>query len=144
MEGGTDTFIFVHALWCTAGKQPLLSSVVRKVLFASLKKNAAEKGIQVLAANGGEEHVHCLFKLMPVQAVSAVIKQLKEESLSWLNDNKLSNLLFEWENAYSAWSVSPSTLDKAIEYINKQEEYHQHKSLEEELAAFNKMTAVKN
>ncbi len=144
MQGSADNFIFIHALWCTAGKQPLLSPVVRKVLFPALKKNAAENGIQVLSVNGGDEHIHCLFKLMPVQSVSKVIKQLKEESLNWLNDNKLSVNLFEWENDYSAWSVSPATLDKAIDYIHNQEEYHRHKSFEEELLAFHKMTILKN
>lgn len=144
MQGSTDTFIYIHALWCTAGRQPLLSPIVRKVLFPSLKKNAEENGIQVLAVNGSDEHIHCLFKLMPVQSVLKMVNQLKEESFTWLNNNKLSNGLFEWENDYSAWSVSPATLDKAIEYIHNQEEYHRHKSFEEELMAFQKMTILKN
>ena len=139
MQGSTNTFIYIHAIWCTAGRQPSLTSVVRKVLFPYIKKNAEEKGIQVMAVNGAGEHVHCLFKLMPVQSVSEIIKQLKTESANWLNGNKFLLHTFDWEDIYSAWSVSPSTVDKAMEYISKQEEYHLAKTLDEELAAFDKM-----
>lgn len=139
MQGSADTFIYVHAVWCTAGRQPLLTRIVRKVLFPSIKKTAEEKGIQVIAVNGSDEHVHCLFKLMPSQSVSGIIKQLRKESQDWLNNNKFSPDPFEWDEAYRAWSVSPSTIDKAVEYIGRQEEYHQAKTLEEELAAFDKI-----
>lgn len=139
MQGSADTFIYIHAVWCTAGRRPMLTRIVRKVLFPSMKKSAEEKGIQVIAVNGSEEHVHCLFKLMPVQPVSGIIKQLRNESENWLNNNKFSPEPFGWDDSYWAWSVSPSTIDKAVEYIARQEEYHQAKTLEEELAAFNKM-----
>jgi REP element-mobilizing transposase RayT len=139
MQGSINTFIYIHAIWCTAGRQPSLTGVIRKVLFPYMKKNAEEKGIQVMAVNGGGEHVHCLFKPMPVQPVSEIIKQLKAESADWLNNNKFLLHTLEWEDTYSAWSVSPSTIDKAMEYISRQEEYHLAKSLDEELAAFDKM-----
>lgn len=139
MQGSINTFIYIHAVWCTAGRQPSLTGVVRKVLFPYMKKNAEEKGIQLIAVNGAAEHVHCLFKLMPVQSVSEIIKQLKADSGNWLNDNKFLLHTLEWEDIYAAWSVSPSTIDKAMEYINRQEEYHLSKTLDEELAAFDKM-----
>ena len=139
MQGSTNTFIYIHAIWCTAGRQASLTVVIRKVLFPYMKKNGEEKGIQVIAVNGAGEHVHCLFKLMPVQSVSEIIKQLKTESANWLNGNKFLLHTFDWEDIYSAWSVSPSTVDKAMEYISKQEEYHLAKTLDEELAAFDKM-----
>lgn len=139
MQDSINTFIYIHAVWCTAGRQPSLSGVVRKVLFPYMKKNAEQKGIQLIAVNGAAEHVHCLFKLMPVQPVSEIIKQLKADSGNWLNDNKFLLHTLEWEDIYAAWSVSPSTIDKAMEYINRQEEYHLSKTLDEELAAFDKM-----
>lgn len=139
MQDSINTFIYIHAVWCTASRQPSLSGVVRKVLFPYMKKNAEQKGIQLIAVNGAAEHVHCLFKLMPVQPVSEIIKQLKADSGNWLNDNKFLLHTLEWEDIYAAWSVSPSTIDKAMEYINRQEEYHLSKTLDEELAAFDKM-----
>lgn len=144
MQGSNSTFIYIHAIWCTAGKQPVLTPIVRKVLFAYMKKSAEESGIQVIVVNGGDEHVHCLFKLMPTQSVSAIISQLQSGSGSWLNNNKLLPGPFQWNEAYSAWSVSPSTVDKAAEYISRQEAYHLEKTLDEELAAFDRMVVHVN
>lgn len=118
---------------------PVLSPVVRKVLFAFMDKIPETKGIQVMAANGADDHIHCLFKLMPVQSVAEIVRQLKFDTQEWLNSNKFLADPFEWSDSYSAWSVSPSTIDKAIEYICKQECYHREKTLTEELDAFNKM-----
>lgn len=139
MQGSNNTFLYVHALWCTAGRKPVLSQIVRKVLYAFLKKSPEQKGIQVIEANGAEDHIHCLFKLMPVQSVAKVIHELKMDSTEWLNSNKFLSDPFAWNDGYWAWSVSPSTIDKAVEYISKQEVYHLGKSMDDELDAFNRM-----
>jgi putative transposase len=141
MQAGTYTFIYIHAIWCTSGRQKILTAISRKVLFPYIKQYAANKGIQLILVNGIEDHVHCLFKLMPTQTVAEVIKDLKTEMGNWLNDNKFLQQPVEWETDYSAYSVSPSTIDKAADYISKQEEYHKTKQLDEELSAFSKMVA---
>lgn len=139
MPGSINTYLYVHAIWCTAGRHDVISQVAKKVLFPYMKQSAEQKGMQVMAVNGAGNHVHCIFKLLPTQSVSEIVNQLKSESGNWLNSNKFLPQIFEWEDIYSAYSVSPSAIDKAIEYINNQEEYHKTKSLDEELAAFDKM-----
>lgn len=134
-----NTYVYVHAVWCTLEERPVLTGIIRKVLFVSVHKMLLEKGIQALAINGGADHIHCLVKLMPTQSLSVVIAACKQESENWLNDNKFFSGPFEWDPGYSAWSVSPSTIDKTIEYLNKQEIYHREKTLKEELTIFNRM-----
>lgn len=141
MQDGTHTFVYVHLIWTTAKREKILSPVLRKVLFPSLKQSATAKGIQVTNINGGDDHVHALIKLMPVQQVLEVVKQLKIISAEWLNESKFLNQPFEWDAGYAAYSVSPSTIDKSSDYLNRQEEYHKTRSLDEELAAFDKMVA---
>lgn len=139
MQEANHTYVYIHAIWCTGNKQKVLSRIVRKVLFPYAKQHASSKGIQLLAVNGHDDHVHCLLKLMPVQSVHELVKQLKADTAEWLNDNRLLNEPFGWEDSYTAYSVSPSTADKSADYINRQEEYHETKTLEEEMAAFEKM-----
>ena len=139
MSAVINTFIYIHAIWCTADREPVLTPVIRKVFFPYIMQTASSRGIQLLALNGTANHVHCLCKLMPTQTTGGVISQLKTGSESWLNSNQLLAAPFHWDEFYAAYSVSPSTIDKAVEYIQKQEDYHQHKSLEEELEAFGKM-----
>ncbi len=139
MAAVTDTFIYIHAIWCTAGRAQVLTPAIRKIFFPYIRQEGLSKGIQVLALNGTAEHVHCLFKLIPAQSPASVVNQLKDMSENWLNDTRLLTAAFNWEPGYAAYSVSPSTVDKSIEYISRQEEYHQTKSLGEELEAFGKM-----
>ncbi|BAV08469.1 REP element-mobilizing transposase RayT [Filimonas lacunae] len=138
---GTKSFIYVHALWAVKDNQPLLSLPVRKVLFVHTQQEANAKGIQLVTINGVADHIHCLFKMMPVQNLSGIIKQLKEMTAFWLNENKLLLQPFEWNEHYAAYSVSPTTIDKASDYILKQEQFHAGKTLEQELEAFDKMNA---
>lgn len=138
---GNRSFIYIHALWAVKDNQPLLSLPVRKVLFAHTQQEANSKGIQLVIVNGAADHVHCLFKIMPVQNLSGIIKQLKEMMAFWLNENKLLQQPFEWSEYYAAYSVSPTTLDKVTDYIVKQEQFHAGKTLEQELEAFDKLNA---
>ncbi|RXK80565.1 transposase [Filimonas effusa] len=138
---GTRDFIYIHALWAIKDDQSLLPLSIRKVLFTFIQKEAVANGIQLLAINGPADHVHCLFKLMPFQHVSGIVKQLKETTAEWLNNNKLLQHPFEWDEAFAVYSVSPTTIDKATDYIVKQEQYHATKTLAQELEAFDKMNA---
>lgn len=139
MEASGNTFIYVHLIWNTADKKAVLSSIIRRVLFPFVKQNAQAKGIQLIAVNGVENHVHCLLKMLPFQNLQSIVSTIKQESETWLNENKLLTEVFNWSDGYAAYSVSPSTTDKSVEYINKQEEYHKTRSLEEEMQAFEKM-----
>ena len=39
---------------------------------------------------------------------------------------------FFWQRGYGAFSVSPSQLDSVLEYIDKQQEHHCQRTLQEE------------
>ena len=56
--------------------------------------------------------------------------------MAWLNETRLLNMEFAWEEDYYAYSVSPSGVKQVIEFIGKQEEYHKTKGLDSELEIF--------
>lgn len=136
---GHTSFVYVHIIWSTAGKKAVLTSILRKVLLPYIKHTSQAKGIQLAAVNGVENHIHCLVKILPFQNLQNIVATVKQDSESWLNENKLLTEPFSWDEGYAAYSVSPSTTDKSVEYINKQEEYHKTRSLDEEMKAFNNM-----
>jgi putative transposase len=139
MQNGNKTYLFVHAIWSTGNREPLLKKPIRNVLFAHIKGVAEEKLIKILSINGVEDHVHCLLQLHPVQSLSQVMKNIRDESSHWLNENKVLGAGFEWQDGYAAYSVSPSGTKLVADYILKQEEYHKTKTLESELEVFEKM-----
>jgi putative transposase len=129
-------YLFVHAFWSVCERAPLLIRPVRKVLFTALQKDAAEKGINMMAVNGVEDHIHCLVQLLPAQNVTQVVNSIRTSSSLWLNENKLLAEPFAWEEGYAAHSVSPSSVRQVIDFIGRQEEYHKTKTLESELEVF--------
>ena len=136
MSDHPTVYLFVHVIWSVYQREALLTRPVRRVLFVHMQKDAEEKGIKIVAVNGAEDHIHCLVQLMPSQNLIQVIKSIKTSSSGWLNENKLLATTFEWEEGYSAYSVSPSGLRQVVDYIGKQEEYHKTKTLDSELEVF--------
>lgn len=137
--GNQKVYLFVHLICCVTRREPLLAKPVRAVLFSSMQKNAAEKGIRIQAINGVEDHMHCLLQLLPSQNLSQVARQVMQDSARWMEDNKLLEAGFGWEEDYTAYSVSPSQVQQVIDYIARQEEHHKTKSLESELEIVEKI-----
>ena len=131
-------YLYVHVIWSVARGEAALTKPVRRVLFAHMQKDAGEKGMKIVAAGGVEDHVHCLLQLMPAQNLAQVVKAIRVASAEWLNENKLLPAAFEWEEGYAAYSVSPSGVAAVAEYIGKQEELHQSRTMESELKIFEK------
>lgn len=138
MSEHPTVYLFVHVIWSVQGREALLSKPVRKVLFAHMQKEGNEKGLRILTVNGVEDHVHCLVQLMPSQNLLQVVKSIKSASANWLNENRLLNVPFSWEEGYSALSVSPSGMQQQREFLDRQEEYHKTKTLDKELEIFEK------
>src|ERR1700722_11414976 len=131
-------YLFVHVIWCVRGREALLGTPVRRVLFAHMQKDAEEKGIRIVAAGGVEDHVHCLLQLMPSQNLLQVLKQIRTAMAEWLNETRLLTTVVEWEGDYYAYSVSPSGVQQVVDFIGQQEEYHKTKTLDSELEIFDK------
>ena len=131
-------YLYIHVIWCVRGRETLLAKAVRRVLFAHMQKEGAEKGVRIVAIDGVEDHVHCLLQLMPSQNLSQVMKQIRTSSMTWLNENRLLSMEVAWAEDYYAYSVSPSGLKQVVEFIQKQEEYHKSKTLDSELEIFDK------
>jgi REP element-mobilizing transposase RayT len=131
-------YLYVHAIWTVLHREAALTKPVRRVLYAQLQKDAAERGIRVVGVGGTEDHIHCLLQLLPAQNLAQVLRVIRTASTEWLNGNKLLAADVEWEEGYAACSVSPSGVAAVLDYISRQEEVHQSKTLESELKTFEK------
>lgn len=130
--------VWIHAVWNTKDKLPLLHKRWRYNLFKHIRYTAKSKGYQLDHINGIKDHVHLIIKIRSTQDISSIMKNLKGEASYWINENKLMNdqSIFRWQRGYYAVSVSPDRIDVVRNYIRKQEEHHQTKSLEYELATY--------
>jgi REP element-mobilizing transposase RayT len=131
-------YLFIHAIFEVGEGRPLLKPTLRAVFFAWLKKHAGEKGVRILSIGGGVEHVHLLLQMHPAQNLLQVMKQVREESLKFINESKFLQEEFTWAQDYTAFTVSPSAYAQTVDYISKQDEYHQSRSFSQEMELINK------
>jgi putative transposase len=112
----------------------LIKSACQEELYAYFGGIIREqKGI--LRRTGGADHVHLLAKLSPTIANSDVLRLLKSNSSKWICDRHGSDLRYEWQSGFAAFSVSESQLPAVIQYIDNQREHYRARTFEEEFLA---------
>ena len=126
--------VYIYIVFSTKNREPFLnSSDLRKKVFQHIKQNASEKDIWLDCVNGWQEHAHCLISLGKEQIISKVAQLIKGESSFWINQNKLTENKFVWQDDYWAVGVSESHLQSVRDYIHNQEKHHSKKSFTDEV-----------
>lgn len=120
---GTHTEIFLHLIWSTWDRIPLLHGEVERVAYASIRAECAAMKAEVLALGGVEDHVHLLVKLPATVSVATFMNQVKGAS-SHLLTHRTANIGFKWQGGYGAYSVSRDHLSVVSRYIERQKEHH--------------------
>ncbi len=128
--------IWIHAVWTTKNREPVLSTELRQQIFHHIKDNGLKKDIYIDTVNGHNNHVHCLFRLKNDQTIMKCIQLLKGESSFWVTQQKLLPVKLVWQKEYFAVSVSESIVERVRQYITNQESHHKKVTWDDEYAEF--------
>ncbi len=130
--------VWVHLIWSTKDRAPMLVTPLREELFLHIRENAKKKDIYLDTINGVADHVHCLVSLKSDQTTAKVTQLIKGESSHWVNEENPGRAKFEWQDEYIALSVSESNVVTVRDYIRNQEEHHRKRTFAEEYNEFMK------
>ena len=130
------TRCWLHIVWATIERRPLLPKSAAAKLSEHLHDYAKEKGIYMKINFVNADHTHVLIDLPASKAMDEVVQLLKGESSHWVNENNLISGKFGWQRGYGAFSVSHSGVDDVCGYIANQEEHHRKKTFTDELKQF--------
>src|SRR5678810_419410 len=128
--------VWIHLVWSTKIREPLLSKEIRSILFPHIRMNAQQKGIWIDFINGHTDHIHVLISLNKEQSIGGIVQLIKGESSFWINQQKLTRERFRWQDQYLSVSVSESGITKVRDYIKNQEEHHNKKTFQQEYEEF--------
>lgn len=131
--------IWIHLIYSTKNRAHLITKDLKPKLLAHIRENAESKDIYLDSVNCVSDHIHMLVSLKGDQSISKVTMLLKGESSFWVNNNKLSDFKFEWQDEFIAVSIGESALTKVRKYIADQEEHHKKKTFAEEYDEFIKV-----
>lgn len=125
--------IYLHVVFSTKNRVPYLRDpTIREDLFGYLKGTCDGLHCPSIRTGGWEDHIHILCRFGRTISVADFLKEVKVASSSWLKlqDKRLGD--FHWQAGYGAFSLSPSHIGGAIEYIKNQDEHHRTVSFQEE------------
>lgn len=125
--------VWIHLVWGTLGREPLLSKSAAAKASAWLNEYAAEKLIYLKINYFNADHVHALIDLPTNLRIEDVVQLFKGSSSHWVNEQKLVPGRFSWGRGYGAFSVSESAVTEVAGYIADQEEHHRRRSFADEL-----------
>ena len=128
--------VWLHLVWATLERRPLLSKSAAAKVSGYLTQYATEKGIYMKINYVNPEHVHALIDLPTHLCIEETMHLLKGGSSYWINQGNLLPGKFAWGRGYGAFSVSHSGTEEVAKYIATQEEHHQKRSFSEELKLF--------
>lgn len=97
--------------------------------MAGIIKNKGQKSIII---NGVEDHVHLFVGLKPSMALSDLMRDVKNNSSNFINNNNWLPGKFSWQEGYGAFSYSHSHIQNVYQYIMNQEAHHRRKTFKDE------------
>jgi REP element-mobilizing transposase RayT len=125
--------IYVHIVFSTKQREPFLrEDVLRAKLDAYLTGTCRNLESPSVIIGGVEDHVHILCRLSKTISVSVLIRELKRESSKWVKSESSRLTMFQWQNGYGAFSISPAHVDDLRQYIANQAEHHKTETFQEE------------
>lgn len=132
----TYTQIHIQAVFAVQNRLSLISQEWKNRLYMYITSIIQKNGHKLIAINGTADHVHILFGMRPTQSLSELMKEVKGCSSKWINDERLVNGKFSWQEGYGAFSYGKSQIPMVINYINNQEEHHKKTTFLDEYKKF--------
>lgn len=128
----TYTQIHIQAVFAVKYRVGLIAPEWRHELYRYMTGIIQHYDHKLMQINGVEDHVHILFGMRPTQALSDLMKQVKQDSSKWINEKGLVRGRFAWQEGYGAFSYSKRDVPMLIRYIQNQEAHHRVRNFMDE------------
>jgi putative transposase len=129
---GSNVEIYVHFVWGTFDRRPMISAAVEPDLFRVIADKVIELGGFPQAIGGTSDHVHLLARVHPSVAVARLMAESKGVS-SHVATHCLGLPDFRWQSGYGAFSVSPRDLAAVEGYVQDQRAHHLRRTTDSDL-----------
>ena len=126
----SHTEVYLHLVWATWDRLPLITLEIEKPLYDCIRTRCRDMHTHILAIGGNYDHVHILIRMTATKSIVEVVGDIKGASSHFVT-HELNHVEFQWQGAYSAFSVDNSGLESLMNYIENQKKHHQEKTLRE-------------
>ena len=134
--GQSLTKNYIHIVFSTKFREPLIAQHIEADLHAYLGGICKALDCPVLAIGGFTDHVHIFCMLSKKITLMNLLKELKASSSKWIKTAYPELKSFFWQDGYGAFSVNPTEVETVKKYILNQHEHHSKKTFQEEYRSF--------
>ncbi|HSR51147.1 MAG TPA: IS200/IS605 family transposase [Acidobacteriota bacterium] len=129
--------IWPHIIFSTKERYPFFKKpALQEEVFAYLSEVCGRIECPAAITGGHRDHVHVLCRQSKNISTSQLVGTLKRHSSKWIKSKGGILSKFFWQAGYGAFSVGPSQLPMAKDYIRNQEAHHQRVDIKSEFRAF--------
>lgn len=128
----TFSQIYIQYVFAVKYRQNLLQKAWRDEVFKYMCGIIKEKGQKPIIVNGVEDHVHVFVGLKPTMCIADLIRDVKNNSSKFINEQGFVKDKFYWQEGYGAFSYSHSAIENVYNYILNQEEHHRKQTFRKE------------
>lgn len=128
--------LYTHFILITQNRLPLIAEKNRGRIEKYITGIVNNNNSKLYSIYGNPEHLHFLASRSPKISEETLLTIVADSSSKFINDNKLCQGQFEWQQAASAFSVSKTDVDKVCKYILNQPEHHKKETFSEEYDRF--------
>ena len=93
--------VYLHIVFSTKNRAPLISSDLRARLYPYLAAIALGNGTRMLDIGGVADHVHLLVSFGREVTIADTVKTLKAASSRWVHDTFPDQRAFAWQTGYA-------------------------------------------
>ena len=116
--------LYTHFIFTTLHRSPLILEKHRERIEKYITGIINNNESQLYAIYANPEHVHFLVSRSPKINEEKLATVVATSTQHFINENKLCDFKFAWQESASAFSVSKADVDKVCKYILNQPEHH--------------------
>ncbi|MDR0824815.1 MAG: transposase [Prevotella sp.] len=124
--------LYTHFVITTLNRMPLILEKHRDRIEKYITGIVNNNGCKMYSIYANPEHVHFLVSRAPSLDEETLATIIANSSEKFINDNRLCVGIFQWQQSFSAFSVSKRYIHELCEYIENQPNHHKIKSFSEE------------
>jgi len=124
--------VYIHVVIAVKGRENLISPKWEKELYKYIAGIIRNKGQKSIIIGGMPDHIHAFIGLKPSMAISDLVRDIKNNSSKFINDNGFVRGKFYWQEGYGVFSYSHSQVENVYNYILNQKEHHSGKTFKRE------------
>ena len=133
---GTYSQIYIQLVFAVKHRQHLIQPSWKDTLCKYMSGIITNKQQKSIIVNGVADHIHIFDGLKPSMSIADLVRDIKNNSTNFINEQRFCPVRFSWQEGYGAFSYAHSQIQHVYNYILRQEEHHRKKSFREEYLEF--------